>query len=376
MKRVVVLIHPIQAEISVAEVQATITNWEQTAIILSIVVLERTRDAWSKAPESWKEVVIIQRAEVEDKLSPLLKQNPDVSIAYFGLAPIPLIIDLAVGLGSSKPTVVFQKHHRRNEWLWLENTFNRSAPIVEGLPARPLRMGGDIVLRVSTSALVAKHSTSPVVRNPTLEIEVRTDKQDIDAFESLDDVKKFAEEVHRVVTALTSLVPAKSKIHLFAAVQCGVAFAIGTRLERTRHHPIQTYQFSAAKSPQYQRAIEVNSISKRRSISWLKLKDFAQARPASLLLVIFFIVGMGFFYLANRSLEKNNRTEMKAQFEKVGSFWWKSEPVVLNDGRLSGSQVTNAALPATWPANVSGSAYIEHVSGKLKEAFPVTQPVR
>ena len=93
-----------------------------------IVRLDRVKTSLAEINEfHWAGARRKLRAEFREKLEPLLLEHPDYRVQYFGMAPIPCIMDLGYLLGGQLPIDVYQQRHDTKAWVW--DTPNTGQPL-------------------------------------------------------------------------------------------------------------------------------------------------------------------------------------------------------------------------------------------------------
>lgn len=233
------------------------------------------------------------------RVKPALEPNPGFRVAYFGTVSIPLALQLGYHLGTWRGADAFLHHHGRKDWKWPAHDGARAALDVRttGMPAEGSTASGDLVIRVSTSHRIHPSQTQEIVPRWLAQVDIGLKVPCEDALESPEDVEAMAVAFKAALDGLHELFPNAETIHLFAAVQVGVAFLMGTRVSQTIHPPVQTYQFDSKSNPKYRAALclqrqtdprtpiadeERAAVSRERAV-WAeeldRLKAFASTLP-------------------------------------------------------------------------------------------------
>jgi hypothetical protein len=195
-------------------------------------------------------------AEVEVKLR--LWKSKGAHFVYFGVAPIPLAIELGAQVGDLHPFDVYQQHHVAKTWAWQGGLpLEVLEPDLSVVPRT--RADGDVIVRVTTW-----HSIDPVLttlsvgRDPLAEVDLRIRQPGPDALCSCADVLAVAEAFRNVLDGLRDRLP-KADIHVFAGVPAGLAAALGTKISPTKHGRVHVYQYTNGRTPPHRFAFTVGT---------------------------------------------------------------------------------------------------------------------
>jgi hypothetical protein len=189
-------------------------------------------------------------------VAPVLSDNPDWRVSYFGTAPIPLAIELGCLLGGWAKVDVYQKHHDTKKWAWPKSGRGERATFVPAkLENGRVEAAGNIVLRIALSHPVS--DAREVVKGDLGEIEIALQQPHEDALESVEDLNAFRDEVNRVLDWVANNRP-NAELHLFASMTVGASVCLGRCINPTMHPPVRTYQYSRTNSPPYTYALTVH----------------------------------------------------------------------------------------------------------------------
>lgn len=181
----------------------------------------------------------------ENSLAPLFQQHPDYRLVYFGYAPISLMVYLGWLVGAAVPVEVRLRHHGQLRFLpWTE-----TQPVVRCTPPvwsrAPDDREGDVVVRLSTSHPINVAATRAVIADSLCEVALQTDPISEDVFRASAELTEVATTWKRTMDEIIVRYPRVKRVHLFASVQAGLAFLLGTHVSPTMHPPITLYQYRA-----------------------------------------------------------------------------------------------------------------------------------
>lgn len=202
----------------------------------------------------WWHARTLQDEWYRSEFRALVADHPDYVISYFGAAPIPLAFHLGYLVGGFGPTEVYLQNHETKEWHWAKSASGCARWRLSQLPDRECYATGDVVIRVSTSHHIDSDDTRSVIARALVEIDIGIDAPNEDAL-TPDDVEEAGRLFSKALDSVARYMPNADRVHVFAAVPVGVAFALGACVNPTIHHAVQTYQFIRTATPRYQAAL-------------------------------------------------------------------------------------------------------------------------
>lgn len=270
----ILLTHPVHCSIADSETMSVLSAAEMQLPRHSVSIDANHMTIEQAAGADWRTAAVAEQAQIRDRLLPEIRRHPGYRVQYFGVAPIPLVLQLGYLVGGLVATSAFARHHVRRDWKF-EGRDGRPAlgeVRVSGMPKERVMAAGDVVLRVSTSHMVHEADTREIVREPLAELDMQLDGLAEDAIVDPSDIDTIAAKFKEVLDGIKSVRP-NCTIHLFASVQAGVAFALGTQIRPSLHPTVITYQFSQRSSPRYRRAVKLEIDSKPANIHPMEQKS-------------------------------------------------------------------------------------------------------
>lgn len=244
-----------------------------------------------------------------NEILPILNAHPDYKIIYFGLAPIPLCIDLGHLFHNYRNIDIYQRHHVSKQWyINLEASREISNEIeITGLPDQQQKGITDALIRLSVSHNVNPDDSYELLPNAA-EIDIQLIQVGEDEITTSAKMLEVGEAVKKAFDDLSNNRSALEIIHLFAAIPCGVAFLVGTKISPNIHTYIQTYQHSRTKDPKYKKALLIKAqLNPERKIGEEEKKKADELRKAC-------------------NDELNNNVKQYCQYNKdmsVGRKWYE-----------------------------------------------------
>lgn len=199
------------------------------------------------------------KQQFKREILPVIEKNKDHVIAYFGLVPVPLGIDFGHLFFNYNTIEIFQWHHKHKVWYQetdQSETSGDSTIITSELPDPNQKGLQSVLVRMSLAHTVMPHATDEVLPNAA-EIDISFKEPDEDAIDTREKMIEVGEVTQHVFDQLSENASGLDVIHLFAAIPCGPAFLIGTKISPNVHPFIQTYQYKNTGKPKYRKAILV-----------------------------------------------------------------------------------------------------------------------
>lgn len=200
------------------------------------------------------------KRQFQEKVLPLLQEYNDYTIAYFGFVPIPLGMDFGYQFHNYRNLEVFQYHHITKNWHQeTENkTHGKNTLKPVSLFDRNQKGISTVLLRLSVSHPVNSEKTAKLI-DSAAEIDLAFEKPSEDVVESRERMVEIGESVKSILDQIADNKSDIETVHVFAAVPCGVAFLIGSKISPNIHPYIQTYEYKRTEEVPYKKAILIKS---------------------------------------------------------------------------------------------------------------------
>lgn len=252
-KDTIIVAHSVHADIAEDEMRAAIPPaWT----VRGVVDVRPARLPFTDTlVADWVSLARAQTLQWETQVRPLLEHYQGASIAYFGLAPIPLAFHLG-SLTERWPSVnVYLRHHEARSWIYPGG----QEPTVRGPegPHEPVRATDPAIITLSTTVPVDVDAARKIVGATSAEIELRTAPFGEDVLVSEQAVRTVGGQFREALALLEKNRPGVSEIHFFGAIPVGLAFLLGSFITATRHARIVTYQYHRSSEPRFVEALRL-----------------------------------------------------------------------------------------------------------------------
>ena len=187
--------------------------------------------------EYWRNLSERLKAEVDWAIASNLKYNPEMMLAVFPLAPIPLITKLGELLGDKREIDVFQKTRNPETWCWLKDTSTNTFTT-----ERIQNDKGDVGKIAIILSLTAHVSIDRIlsVYNAATIYHICAERNGVDCIASLEDLKLFWREYQTVCDWIKNS-DHKGTAAVFPAIPVSAAFEIGRRHMPGVHPELHIY---------------------------------------------------------------------------------------------------------------------------------------
>lgn len=186
----------------------------------------------------WAMLATYLEQDVNRLIFSRLQYNPELMLAVFPLAPIPLIAKLGELLGDKRGIDIFQKKRVPDTWCWdheeaTNSFYTEKTTVAEGDPAK-------VALILSLTDLIDLERITSVFEAGTI-IHIQATYKGVDCVRSIEDLKLFWKEYQRACDLIRND-NAESTVALFPAVPVSAAFEIGRRHMPGVHLPLHIYE--------------------------------------------------------------------------------------------------------------------------------------
>ena len=189
-------------------------------------------------------------------ISSLLRAHPDATVAYFGIAHIPLVMHAGAAASTKQAIRLYELEGASGQW----------EPLLDDGPAPDLGvelvdMGGPdgaahAVIRVEVSAKVAIADVEASLDQPCRHFVIRVGDPKRGVVSHQDQARAIAHKFREALDHVHNANP-KAVQHIFAAVPVSVAFRMGQMVSKTMHRSVCAYNYSQRSDPPYHWAIDL-----------------------------------------------------------------------------------------------------------------------
>jgi hypothetical protein len=202
----------------------------------------------------WDSAAAYQRAVVQDAIAKSREILP--RFAIFSLSPIPLCIHLGFVLSDRLEVQLFQYHRDLQSWRWPGDQTGADKEFrVQGLPRKAVKGTCEALIRVSLSATVKSEQAIEACGDLPVQIHISVRSPDVMWLHRPEQLVALGRTFRQALSSIRNRVPDCSRLHLFYAGPTGGAITIGQQINPRMNPPVELYEFSAQRTPQYQRAM-------------------------------------------------------------------------------------------------------------------------
>ena len=187
--------------------------------------------------EYWNALLDRLKAEVDRMIRTNLQYCPNLMLAVFPLAPIPLIAKLGELLGDKREIDVFQKTRSPKSWCWQKESVTNIF-----ITERVQNSDGDagkVAIILSLTAHISVDRILSVFNACTI-YHIYAERNGVDCISSPEDLKLFWHEYQNVCDRIKNLEHSEMTA-LFPAIPVSAAFEIGRRHMPGVHPKLQIY---------------------------------------------------------------------------------------------------------------------------------------
>lgn len=259
-KGLLIVLHNGFAKITVTEaLEALPMEWHRLEREIVEINYSQLMELSSLYDTGYEQYALEHRRIFTNRIASYLSAHPDYRILYFGLAPIPLSIDLGHLFYNYRDIHIYHKHHITKMWYSeLSESKTLNAVSITGIPDRNQKGISDALIRLGISHPINPDDTYEILPNAA-EIDITLERPDEDAVTTIAKTTEIGEAVKQAFDELSNNRSNLDRIHLFASIGCGMAFFIGTKISPNIHSYIQTYQYSRTRDPKYTKALLIKA---------------------------------------------------------------------------------------------------------------------
>lgn len=209
--------------------------------------------SWDEGEQSWGRAALFQERVIRK-----LRDEGQVRLAVFSMAPIPLSVHLGYVMSDRIDARLFQyqRDPDRRNWKWSGGGIGAPIITTEGVPIEAVNEPTEVVVRISVSHEVQKDETRLAVgERRAIEIDLAVPEPSVLWLQREEQLKALDHAFREVLQAIDSRVPACRLIHLFYAGPVPGAIRLGQAINPRTTAPVALYQYDKRQTPRHQRVL-------------------------------------------------------------------------------------------------------------------------
>lgn len=183
-------------------------------------------------------------ADPQGELLGALARRADARLAFCGLAAIPPTVLAGHIVTDRRHVRLYDFQPEAGSWAW-PGTLDGFPPLNRsGLPKRPVKEVGDVVIRMSVSYPVSPRDTEILGLDAKLQVAMSVPNPVRGAVRSEAQVREYGRVFRETLDQLRKVMPACRRVHLFYAGPMALAFHIGQQISENIHPPVVVWNYS------------------------------------------------------------------------------------------------------------------------------------
>ena len=200
-----------------------------------------------------------RQADLDQRLRSLRQASSNVSIAYCGIAHIPLLFHLGYRLSNKCPLHFFELDRRGSHWSALQKEVDGPALKLDGIPPRGDGQAGDVLARISISDVVRLEDVERIVPSPLASLHLYIEPTRRDAVRSERQLSSYGVAFRSMLDDIHRLFPGRNRLHLFYAGPVSLAVYFGQLISPTIDRSVVVYNYTGKDCPPYSWGLEITA---------------------------------------------------------------------------------------------------------------------
>ena len=187
-------------------------------------------------PDFWHTHLRNLRAGFAEKVHGRLERNEIRRLSVFGLAPIPLLVELGRLISDISTAEVRQFLRDPKGWKW-----DPKATPIELTVHRPAPSGGPVALKLEVSSVIVDDRVTSVIGKDTAIWSIAAVGAHNDIMRRPDDLAAFAKTFRSTLDAIKAAHGEQTVVHLFPAIPVSAAVEAGRSWQPKAHPTLKIY---------------------------------------------------------------------------------------------------------------------------------------
>lgn len=198
-----------------------------------------------------------RQANLDQHVNDLLESYPNASVAYFGIAHIPLLFHLGYRLTNKCKLHFFELNRYVGRWEYLQGETVGPELKLDGLPPYVNEGKGDVIVRISISNTIRPEEIAGIVPLPIASLHLRIEPTQRDVMVSDHQLHRYGSRFRWMLDNVHELLPNRERVHVFYAGPVSLAVYFGQLISQTIDRKIVVYNYTSKDSPRYSWGLEI-----------------------------------------------------------------------------------------------------------------------
>jgi len=205
------------------------------------------------------QLAINEQQERTNEIRQLYKNSPNLELAYYGIAHIPLVFLLGYQLNFRRPVNIFEHDRGNNKWNLLQTTTTFPDLIVQSTSNDASNIGTEVIIKFGVSYPIIDSDVNQIVPMSSSTMKLTLQSPTPDAVRNLEQLETYALMFRAALDEIHNLSTNIDRVHVFYASPVSLAFRCGQMISPTIHPKVLVYNYFSQDNPKYKWGIHVNT---------------------------------------------------------------------------------------------------------------------
>jgi len=200
-----------------------------------------------------------RQTDFDQRMGSLLQSQSNASVAYYGIAHVPLLFHLGYRLTNKCRLHFFEFDRYAGRWELLQGKADGLEIKLDGLPTQVHEEMGDVLLRISISDAVRVEDVVDIVPSPIASIHLHIQPTKRDVLCSEHQLRICGARFRSLLDSIHEVLPNRRRVHLFYAGPVSLAVYFGQMIRPTIDRRVVVYNYTSKDSPAYSWGLEITA---------------------------------------------------------------------------------------------------------------------
>ncbi|WP_026775742.1 SAVED domain-containing protein [Polaribacter sp. Hel_I_88] len=227
------------------------------------IVIDQTK-TYKSGELNFPDYAIFEQQNLLTEIKTLTKTNPNIEIAYFGLAHIPMLFDIGSQIADKFKIDFFEYNRNSYQWDYLEIGQNKLL-ITQNSEIRE-NENKNAVIKIEISYPINNELIENVIPDFKILNSISLDSIKLDSIKNISEIKDisiiFRESIDKILINYQDI----KQIHLFYSGPVSLAINLGRKISKRTDPKFIIYNYMNNTNPKYKWAINLNENESSKKI--------------------------------------------------------------------------------------------------------------
>lgn len=246
-------------------------NRNQSNYKIETIDIDQNLEMSNTSKQGIENALYIQE-KAANKILQSTNGNDSISVEYYGLAHIPLVILLGYQISDKIPVKFYEWNQNQGQWESIDSNHKNYPPLIleKNDEKQPLNAASEIVVKIGLTYPIPNENLKGLNLLHLNSYYLHLESPHRNNIINIEQLQKYKAEFRNLLDVINQKYTNLKKVHLFYSGQTSFAYSIGSAVTPRMDKEIIIYNYVGSESPQYNWNLNLKKISQQITVELTK----------------------------------------------------------------------------------------------------------